>query len=110
MRLLSDEEIAQLRAKYPERKPRVRKKVEPVLTTKVLRAFTRRAIKSVNNELKNSVIFRQHHPKFLRKKPRRPANVCCHWCPITKHEWQHVIADPGGPLDAWELPCPEHTK
>lgn len=119
MRILSDEQVASIRAKYPDRKQR--KKPSPVLTTKVLRDFTARAIKELNSGPKprsfkvrmNQAVttFREtSRPCFLRKKPRRAPNRCYHWCPLGMHEWNHNIAAMESVLDAWRLPCPECSK
>lgn len=81
--MLTDADIARIRAKYPEPKRIV--KVNP----------------------KHSA--QRGRPKG---DTQLQANRCWHWCPTGKHDWAHELVEKaqGNNLDEWRQVCQMHRK
>jgi hypothetical protein len=45
-------------------------------------------------------------PKKKKVKKIKEHRICSHWCPLGKHEWEHILPEKEtGTLDEWKLSC-----
>ena len=128
MSILSSDDIARIRSKYPSSTRKVSVRVHTkksangdtvkrrVYGQSVLE-ITRRDINLANEYLRvakkrfvDTKVTKRSKRVTANKRNREVARHCYHWCPIGKHDWHHVIGDPGARLDEWEQPCQLHSR